>query len=90
MAPLTDASSTPERLLARVRAGDGATLGRLLEQYRNYLWLVARGQLATDLRVRIAPSDVLEATDTGGYPLNEDEITWQLEFFGGRPGGPGA
>ena len=35
-----------EQLLRDARAGDAATLGRLLEQYRRYLALIADVQLS--------------------------------------------
>ena len=43
-------SEAPEQLLREARAGDAATLGRLLEQYRRYLALIANVQIGQRLR----------------------------------------
>jgi RNA polymerase sigma-70 factor, ECF subfamily len=52
----------PEFLLAQARAGDSAALGQLLDGYRNYLWLLARGQLHAALRSKMNPSDLVQET----------------------------
>ena len=31
---------------------------------------------------KIAPATVIKARDGLNYPMTEDELTWQLEFFG--------
>jgi RNA polymerase sigma-70 factor, ECF subfamily len=53
---------TPEILLARVRTGDAAALGQLLELYRNYLRVVARAMIGQALRVRLDASDLVQET----------------------------
>jgi RNA polymerase sigma-70 factor, ECF subfamily len=52
----------PERLLERIRDGDGAALGRLLELYRNYLRVIARPLIGQALRVRLDASDLVQET----------------------------
>src|SRR4051794_17576727 len=52
----------PERLLAAVRAGDRQALGPLLEQYRNYLALLARVQIGRRLRGKVDDSDLIQET----------------------------
>lgn len=52
----------PEVLLQRARAGDSGARGRLLDLYRNYLRILARTQIDTALRVRLAPSDLVQET----------------------------
>ncbi len=52
----------PERLLERIRDGDGAALGRLLELYRNYLRAIARPLIGQALRVRLDASDLVQET----------------------------
>ena len=46
-------------------------------------------RLATQIQLRmggIAPNQVLNPKDGTDYPLSEDEMTWQLEFFEGLGG----
>ncbi|HZY83424.1 MAG TPA: sigma-70 family RNA polymerase sigma factor [Gemmataceae bacterium] len=52
----------PEQLLQEARAGDGATLGRLLEQYRRYLALIANVQIGQRLRGKVDASDLVQET----------------------------
>ena len=49
-----------ERLIAEARAGDAATLGRLLELYRNYLRLLARVEIGRRLQGKVDASDVVQ------------------------------
>jgi RNA polymerase sigma-70 factor (ECF subfamily) len=51
-----------ESLLRAARGGDGDALGRLLQSFRDYLLLVARRELATDLQAKVGASDVVQDT----------------------------
>lgn len=51
-----------DRLLQQARAGDGESLGRLLEIYRNYLNVLARSTLGRARRGRFEPSDLVQET----------------------------
>ena len=49
-------------------------------------------RLAVQLQLRmdgIAPNQVLHPRTGTDYPLSEDEMTWQLEFFAGLVGWSG-
>jgi RNA polymerase sigma-70 factor (ECF subfamily) len=52
----------PEQLLQEARAGDTATLGRLLELYRRYLALLARVQIGKRLQGKVDGSDLVQET----------------------------
>ena len=49
-----------ELLIASARAGDTATLGRLLELYRNYLRVLARIEIGRRLQGKVDASDVVQ------------------------------
>jgi RNA polymerase sigma-70 factor (ECF subfamily) len=55
-------TADPEHLLLEARAGDGATLGRLLELYRRYLALLARVQIGQRLQGKVDASDLVQET----------------------------
>lgn len=52
----------PEGLLRQAKAGDEATLGRLLELYRRYLSLLARVQIGRRLQGKVDASDIVQET----------------------------
>jgi RNA polymerase sigma-70 factor (ECF subfamily) len=54
--------ANPEQLLQEARAGDPATLGQLLEQYRRYLALLARVQIGQRLQRKADASDLVQET----------------------------
>jgi RNA polymerase sigma-70 factor (ECF subfamily) len=60
--PVVTWDAQPDELIAQVRGGDQAALGRLLELYRNYLRLVARSLIGAALRVKLEPSDLVQET----------------------------
>src|SRR5262245_21304060 len=51
-----------DRLLRQAKAGDGAALGDLLEQYRSYLGLLARLQITRRLQGKVDSADVVQET----------------------------
>jgi RNA polymerase sigma-70 factor (ECF subfamily) len=55
-------TTNPEQLLHAAQAGDGATLGRLLELYRRYLALLARVQIGQRLQGKVDASDLVQET----------------------------
>src|SRR5262249_37139520 len=52
----------PDVLLREAQAGDATTLGRLLELYRRYLALLARGQIGQGLQGKVDASDLVQET----------------------------
>jgi RNA polymerase sigma-70 factor (ECF subfamily) len=52
----------PGQLLQDAKAGDAATLGRLLELYRRYLALLARVQIGKRLQGKVDASDIVQET----------------------------
>lgn len=51
-----------ENLLKLARGGDSDALGSLLQQFQNYLTLLAQLQLDRQLKVKVDPSDVVQET----------------------------
>lgn len=60
-------SADPQPLLAAARQSGGAELGQLLQQYRNYLTILATAQLDARLRRRLSPSDLVQDALLGAY-----------------------
>lgn len=56
------AESPVECLLDEARQGGNEPLGRLLQLYRNYLTVLATTQISPRLRLRMAPSDLVQET----------------------------
>jgi RNA polymerase sigma-70 factor (ECF subfamily) len=81
----------PLELIAKARTGDPAALGQVLEGYRDYLRLLARGGVGQELRVRLDPSDLvqetlLEAQRDFGQFAGSSEVNWRpgcAEFWRG-------
>jgi RNA polymerase sigma-70 factor (ECF subfamily) len=59
---LKNGNELPEVLLGNACHGDPASLGRLLELYRNYLRVLARSLVRGTLRVQLDPSDLVQET----------------------------
>lgn len=57
----------PAGLLRQAKAGNGDTLGRLLELYRSYLVLLARVQISKRLQGKIDASDMVQEAFLGAY-----------------------
>src|SRR5580700_3741597 len=55
-------TENPEHLLREAKAGDAATLGRLLELYRRYLALLARVQIGQRLQGKVDAEDLVQET----------------------------
>jgi RNA polymerase sigma-70 factor (ECF subfamily) len=49
-------------LISGARQGDKSSIGVLLQQYRNYLMVLASTQLENRLQPRVSPSDVVQET----------------------------
>jgi RNA polymerase sigma-70 factor (ECF subfamily) len=49
-------------LISDARRGDTSSIGVLLQQYRNYLLVLATTQIETRLQPRVSPSDVVQET----------------------------
>jgi RNA polymerase sigma-70 factor, ECF subfamily len=57
----TPMSSIPS-LISDARRGDTSSIGVLLQQYRNYLMVLATTQIENRLQPRVSPSDVVQET----------------------------
>src|SRR5215468_7611932 len=84
-----------DKLIAQSRAGDSAALGRLLEQYRAYLALLARLQIGRRLQGKADPSDVVQEVfleAARGFPQfrgrTEGELlAWLRQVLASKLGG---
>jgi RNA polymerase sigma-70 factor (ECF subfamily) len=56
--PMSSVSS----LINSARRGQRSSIGRLLQQYRNYLTVLAAAQIERRLQPRVSPSDVVQET----------------------------
>jgi RNA polymerase sigma-70 factor (ECF subfamily) len=82
----------PEQLLLQARAGDASALGRLLEQYRNYLGLLARLQVGRRLQGKVDPSDLVQETFLAAHrkfgqfrgPTEADLAGWLRQILASR------
>jgi RNA polymerase sigma-70 factor (ECF subfamily) len=82
----------PERLLLQARAGDASALGRLLEQYRNYLGLLARLQIGRRLQGKVDTSDLVQETFLTAHrkfgqfhgPTEADLAGWLRQILASR------
>ena len=73
----------PRELLHQAQAGDGSTLGRLLELYRAYLVVLARLQIGRRLQGKVDPSDVVQEAFLGAYrDFPQFRGTTEREFLG--------
>jgi RNA polymerase sigma-70 factor (ECF subfamily) len=59
--PASSMSSIPS-LISGARRGDTSSIGVLLQQYRNYLMVLASTQIENRLQPRVSPSDVVQET----------------------------
>ena len=59
---LADGDMSTTQLVIASKDGDNAALGRLLEQYRGYLLMLAHRSLSEKLRRRVDPVDIVQVT----------------------------
>ena len=59
---LSSSRAAANALISRARRGSKSSLGSLLEQYRNYLVVLAATQIEKRLQPRVSPSDVVQET----------------------------
>jgi RNA polymerase sigma-70 factor (ECF subfamily) len=62
LSPPAASSASAVSLLRRAQHGSRSSLGSLLEQYRNYLAILASAQIEKRLQARVSPSDVVQET----------------------------
>ncbi len=64
LSPNSQTSPPPDlgRWLCQARAGSSEALGRLLEEARQYLLLIANEELPADLRAKVGASDLVQET----------------------------
>jgi RNA polymerase sigma-70 factor (ECF subfamily) len=75
--------SEPEELLHRAKAGDGPSVGRLLELYRAYLGVLARVQIGRRLQGKVDASDLVQEAFLGACrDFPQFRGTTEKEFLG--------
>jgi RNA polymerase sigma-70 factor (ECF subfamily) len=80
---MSDLEPNPQQLLDQARAGDGPTLGRLLERYRAYLAVLARVQIGRRLQGKVDASDVVQDAFLGAHrDFAQFRGTTEREFMG--------
>jgi len=57
-----DGPNSAQPLIEAARVGCNRSLGELTERYRRYLLLVAHNELSPELRIKLAPSDLVQET----------------------------
>ena len=83
MAEESSSGGTTAALVVRSKGGDNEALGRLLEQYRGYLTMLAHRYLSEPLRRRVDPSDIVQVTFMeAGRDLPQFRGTTPGEFAG--------
>jgi RNA polymerase sigma-70 factor (ECF subfamily) len=60
--PMAGSTDSADELLCLAQAGNNAALGQLLEQYRNYLALLARLQIGRRLQGKVDAADLVQET----------------------------
>lgn len=81
-----------ENSIVSARDGSYTALGRLLDHYRDYLLRVANQELASDLAVKVAPSDLVQETFLAaaqGFPCfagkSEEELrAWLRQILSNK------
>jgi len=81
-----------EQLIAQAREGNAPTLGVLLEQYRNYLRVLARIEIGQHLQGKVDASDVVQDTMMDAYryfpnfrgTVEPQFIHWLRQILAGR------
>ncbi|MCD0458273.1 sigma-70 family RNA polymerase sigma factor [Roseiconus lacunae] len=58
----TDGDMSTTQLVVASKQGDNSAFGRLLEQYRGYLLMLAHRHLSDQLRRRVDPVDIVQVT----------------------------
>jgi len=59
---MSEESLSTTQLVVAAKVGDNEALGRLLEQYRGYLLMLAHRYLSERLRRRVDPADIVQVT----------------------------
>lgn len=80
---MADDQMSMEQLLQRARGGDEKALAELLENYRPYLLMIANQDLESDIKPKIAASDVVqESMVTAHEAFGRFEGTCEAELRG--------